>query len=97
MPTIPFLKAGDTIAMCSIARKITTEELAPCIATLESWGLKVHLADTIDSNWHQFAGDDATRLNDLQNLLDNPEVKAILGTELYPSQQLGDQRHWNWK
>lgn len=71
------LKKGDLIAVVSTARKVSKEELAPAIKMIEEWGLKVVLGKTIGVEENQFAGNDALRANDLQEMLDNPEIKAI--------------------
>ncbi|NDK57552.1 S66 peptidase family protein [Pontibacter fetidus] len=75
---IPALQPGDKIAILSTARKITTQELAPAIQTFGNWGLEVVLGQTIDASYNQFAGDDALRLQDFQEMLDNETIKAIV-------------------
>src|SRR5687767_2544551 len=72
------LQPGDKIAIISTARKVSLIEMEPAIAILESWGLAVVLGETIGAEHHQFAGPDALRRADLQHMLDNPEIKAIL-------------------
>lgn len=71
------LKKGDLIAVVSTARKVSKEELDPAIKMIEEWGLKVVLGKTIGVEENQFAGNDALRAKDLQEMLDNPEIKAI--------------------
>lgn len=73
----PALKKGDTIAVVSTARFVTEDEIQPALKLLESWGLQVQLGKTIGAQNHQFAGDDALRAKDFQEMLDNPKVKAI--------------------
>ncbi len=75
---IPALNPGDRIAILSTARKITASELEPAIKTFESWGLQVVLGQTIGASYNQFAGDDALRLQDLQQMLDDESIKAIV-------------------
>jgi len=77
MVTPPFLITGDVVGIVSTARKITTHELQPFLKLLESWGLNFVLGATINSEHHQFAGDDTLRAKDFQQMLDNPEIKAI--------------------
>ena len=74
----PLLKKGDTVCILSTARKITIEEITPAIGIFESWGLKVVVGDTIGKQDHQYAGTDAERLQDFQQALDNPHIKAII-------------------
>ena len=77
MITPEFLKKGDTVAIVSTARKVSKEELAPALDLIEKWGLKVVLGKTIGTEENQFAGRDAIRAEDFQEMLDNPEIKAI--------------------
>ena len=72
------LQAGQRVALVSPARKISAAELAPAIATLESWGLDVVLGKSIAGDHHQFAGDDDLRRRDFQQQLDDPAIRAIL-------------------
>jgi muramoyltetrapeptide carboxypeptidase len=71
------LKKGDTVAIVSTARKITKIELQSSLELLKQWGLNVILGKSIGVEDHQFAGDDALRAADLQEMMDHPEVKAI--------------------
>lgn len=73
-----YLKAGDTIAIISTARKISIEEIQPAIDLFESWGLKVRLGKTIGASENQFAGTDAMRASDFQAMLDDDDIKAIV-------------------
>ncbi len=72
------LKKGDKIGIISTARKINSEELKYAIETLEKWGLKVVLGRNIYASNNQYAGDDNQRIEDLQHMLNHPEIKAIL-------------------
>ncbi|WP_242916127.1 S66 peptidase family protein [Pontibacter liquoris] len=72
------LRPGDKIAIIAPARKITVPEIALAISTFESWGLEVVLGNTIGASYNQFAGDDAQRLQDLQHMLDDDSIKAIV-------------------
>ena len=72
------LQAGQRVALVSPARKISAAELAPAIATLQSWGLEVVLGESIAGDHHQFAGDDDLRRRDFQQQLDDPSIRAIL-------------------
>ncbi|MFD2787647.1 S66 peptidase family protein [Hymenobacter rubripertinctus] len=80
MPTIapPPLRSGDQVAIVCPARQASHPELAAAVATLESWGLRVTLGASTNVAHHQFGGDDAVRLQDVQQQLDNPEIRAIL-------------------
>ena len=72
------LKAGDTVGIVAPARKISPLQLEPAQMILESWGLETKLAKNIFSLSHSYlAGTDAERRNDFQDLIGDPNVKAI--------------------
>jgi len=73
----PNLKPGDTVGIVSTARKITETELQPFLLLLKEWQLQPLFGKTIGAEEHQFAGSDALRTQDFQEMLDNPDVKAI--------------------
>jgi len=73
----PFLKKGDEIRIISTARKISLKELAPAIGFLKSKGYKVSLGQNLFNQFHQFAGTDRERANDLQHALNDTNVKAV--------------------
>jgi muramoyltetrapeptide carboxypeptidase len=77
MVTPPSLKNGDKVGLVATARKISTEELAEGMDLLKSWGLVPVIGKSIDAEDHQYAGSDALRAKDFQEMLDNPEIKAI--------------------
>ena len=72
------LRPGDQVAIVCPARKASHEELAAAVAVLESWGLRVVLGESTNVEHHQFGGDDELRRRDVQQQLDNPEIRAIL-------------------
>ena len=71
-------KIGDKIGIISTARKISMEELNPAIKTLESWGLKVVLGINLFQEENQFSGTVEQRAADLQSMIDDNSIKAIL-------------------
>ncbi|HET6242925.1 MAG: LD-carboxypeptidase [Bacteroidetes bacterium] len=73
-----YLKKGDTIGIVSTARKISPQEVAPAVEQFEKWGLKVVFGEDLFNVFHQFAGTDEQRVLDLQKMLDEPKVKAII-------------------
>lgn len=74
-----YLKKGDTIGVAATARKVSFQELQPAINLFEKWGLKVKLGKNLFNIHNQFSGTDNERASDLQQLLDDNEVKAIIG------------------
>lgn len=54
------------------------EKAQTCINTLHQWGYNVKVGKTLGNQHHYFAGTDEERLSDLQAMLDDAQVKAIL-------------------
>ena len=75
--TQPSLKTGDKIALVATARKVTLQELQPAISLLKSWGLVPVIGKSIGLEENQFAGSDQERAADLQQQMDDPNIKAI--------------------
>jgi muramoyltetrapeptide carboxypeptidase len=74
----PYLRKGDTIGIVCPSGYMPAEKAATCIQTLKDWGYRVLVGKSLGSQSHYFSGTDAERLEDLQAMLDNPEVKAVL-------------------
>jgi muramoyltetrapeptide carboxypeptidase len=75
----PYLKRGDAIGLVAPAGFMPMEKMQTCIETIEGWGYSVVLGATTQSNSENyFSGTDAERLHDLQLMLDDATIKAIL-------------------
>ncbi len=74
----PYLKQGDTIGIVCPAGYMPSEKAQTCIEVLQQWGFKVKTGKTLGNQFHYFSGTDEERLQDLQQMLDDAEVKAIL-------------------
>lgn len=74
----PYLKKGDTIGIVCPAGFMTLDRATACIDSLASWGYKVKLGKTLGSQFHYFSGTDDERTADLQAMLDDKSVNAIL-------------------
>lgn len=75
----PYLKKGDTIGIVAPAGFMPIEKMQTCIETLDAWGYNVLMGSTThSSSTNYFAASDEERLQDFQQMLDNPDVKAIL-------------------
>lgn len=74
----PALVPGDTVGIIATARKILPEELAPAVEVIRSWGLNTRFADRLFQAEHQFAGTDAQRAADMQQMLDDDSIKAVI-------------------
>jgi muramoyltetrapeptide carboxypeptidase len=77
--TPPYLKTGDTIGIVCPAGFMVADKIRSCVSTLKTWGFNVKIGKTIggvSSNY--FSGTDEERLEDLQEMLDDENVSAIL-------------------
>jgi len=77
--TPPYLKKGDRIAITCPAGYMPKDKAQTCIATLQQWGYEVMVGNTLGSkSKNYFSGTEETRLNELQAMLDDESIKAIL-------------------
>jgi muramoyltetrapeptide carboxypeptidase len=74
----PYLRPGDTIGIVCPAGHMDRGRAEQCIETLRAWGFSVRTGRTLGHAYHYFSGTDAERLEDLQQMLDDPSVHAIL-------------------
>ncbi len=74
----PYLQPGDRIGITCPAGYITPAEIQPSVLLLKSWGFDVKVGDTVGKRDFTYGGTDEERLKDLQQMLDDPAVKAIL-------------------
>ena len=75
----PYLKKGDTIGITCPAGYMAAEKAQTCINTLQDWGYEVMIGKTLGSDsTNYFSGTDEERLDELQAMLDDREIKAIL-------------------
>jgi muramoyltetrapeptide carboxypeptidase len=73
----PFLKKGDEVGIISPAYSIDRNKIPGAVAFLENLGLKVHLGANVLKKDGPFAGTDDERLNDLQAMTDNSNIRAV--------------------
>lgn len=73
----PFLKQGDEVGIVSPSFCIDENILAEAVTFLEKWGLRVRIGKNAAKKNGPFAGSDDERLNDLQEMTNDPEIKAI--------------------
>ena len=74
----PALKRGDCIALAAPARWMDHSEVEPFIRWLTTEGFNVRSSWGIGRRHHQFSGRDDERAQAFQELLDDPEVRAIV-------------------
>lgn len=78
----PSLQPGDTVALVAISSKtdsLQADRYARCIDVVRGWGLHVRLADHLfaqEGGW--FPAPDRVRGADLQRMIDDDAVRAIL-------------------
>lgn len=74
-----FLKPGDTIGITCPAGYMEYKNAETCIHTLQQWGYEVMVGKTLGSkSKNYFSGNDADRCDELQAMLDDPGINAIL-------------------
>ena len=78
--TIPsYLKKGDTIGITCPAGYMYADKAQTCIETLQQWGYQVMVGKTLGSDsTNYFSGTDIERADELQAMLDDPNINAIL-------------------
>ncbi|MFO7868948.1 MAG: LD-carboxypeptidase [Bacteroidales bacterium] len=72
-----FLQTGDLVSIISPAGPIDEQYIVSAQRILESWGLSVLIGSYATNSFGAFAGTDEHRREDLQNALNNPDVRAI--------------------
>ncbi len=73
-----YLKPNSTIAIAATARHIDKDLIANAVQVFESWGLNVVLSNYLFEQENAFAGSDEKRALGFQQLLDNPNIDAIV-------------------
>jgi len=77
--TPPYLDRGDVIGIVCPSGYMPVEKASECIRVLnEEWGFRTKVGKTLGNQFNYFSGTDEERLNDLQQMLDDDEVKAVL-------------------
>lgn len=74
----PYLKAGDTIGIVCPSGYMPKERVNKAVETLNEWGFQVRLGKTVGHQYHYFSGTDDERLQDLQRMIDDSSIHAIL-------------------
>ncbi len=75
----PALQRNDIVAIVAPGRKLDADTVHASIRIIESWGFNVRAGENLFSSTHAYlSGSDAERLEDLQRMLDDSVVKAII-------------------
>jgi muramoyltetrapeptide carboxypeptidase len=79
LKTPKYLRKGDTVGVTCPAGYLTEEEMQPFKIKLEKdWGLKVKQGKTVGLRHGTFAGTDEERRADMQAMLDDSSIQAIM-------------------
>ncbi len=78
MITPPYLIPGDTVGIVAPARKVSREEIDVFTKLLESWGLKCKFGRNLFGEKDQYSGTDEERAADFQDMLADPNIRAII-------------------
>lgn len=74
----PYLQPGDVIGIVSTASRIDKEVVEPAIELLTRLGFNVEVGKHTFSSFNQFSATDNERASDLQAMLDDENIKAII-------------------
>ena len=74
----PYLKKGDAIGITCPAGFITLEDIQPAVTKMQEWGFEIKIGSTVGKKDVTFGGTDEERLQDLQQMLDDKTIKAIM-------------------
>ena len=74
----PYLKKGDTIGITCPSGYISLEECVPAINKMQEWGFNIRVGNTVGLKNFSFAGTDDQRAKELQEMLDDNTIKAIM-------------------
>jgi muramoyltetrapeptide carboxypeptidase len=75
-----FLKPGDEVAIISPSYFIEKQDVTDAAEILGQWGLKVRIGKNTYNRDGCFAGSDEERIADLQEMTDDPSIKAVLSS-----------------
>jgi len=74
----PYLKPGDLIGITCPAGAVSLEDMQPMLQQIQDWGFRIQMGRTVGTSYFKFSATDEERLQDLQAMLDDSDVKAIL-------------------
>lgn len=74
----PYLKKNDTIGLVCPSGFMPMDKALTCIETLKQWGFGVKIGKTPGHQFHYFSATDEQRIEDIQMMINDTEVKAIL-------------------
>lgn len=91
----PRLRPGDTIGIVAPSGPVLRKHVAPGARVLEREGFRVALARHLFDRRGHLAGSDAARLDDLNRMLRDPEIRCVLMARGgYGSMRIADGVDW---
>ena len=72
------MQPGDSIGIIATAKKVETSQIFESVRVFENWGLLVETGKHLYSEDNQFAGTDEERAKDLQEMLYDKSIRAIV-------------------
>ena len=73
-----YLKQNDTIGLVAPASALPSGVLEKAVSLFQSWGLNVVKGSHIENNKGSYSASDKERARDVQQFVDNPNIKAII-------------------
>lgn len=99
-----YIKPGDKIGIVSTGSRISSDIIEKAVTLLQSLGYEVVVAENALSSFNQFAARDEERAADLQKMIDDDSIKAIIcsrggygslrASELVNWERLKNQPKW---
>lgn len=71
------LNIGDKVMIVAPARRVRKYDISAGVQILEHWGLNVLFSENLFGEDNQYSAVDELRARDLQEAIDNPDIKAI--------------------
>lgn len=91
----PYLTKGSVVGITCPSGYVPESRVSFAAEVLKLWGFEVIIGKTIGNEHHYFSGTDEERLADLQRMLDNPAIDAILmGRGGYGLSRIIDRLDW---
>ncbi len=73
-----YLKPGDTIGITCPAGALSLETIQPMLDQLTAWSFQLKIGRTVGTSYQKYSATDEERLADLQQMLDDITISAIL-------------------
>ncbi len=75
----PYLKPGDLVGVLAPASRVRYEDCEAGLQVLRNrWDLEILEGATLHEEYYQYSATDEQRRDELQKMLDNPNIKAVL-------------------